>query len=92
MVGLTSAAFGAMQSALVLMNAPTGYERQMMGILAVCIGTAPIGFLHIGVLANLFGPNTACTIVAVEGIMAMLFAFWRWPTLMSSQAIETNAR
>ncbi len=91
-VGLASAGFGAMQSALVLINAPTGYERQMMGILAVCIGTAPIGFLHIGVLASLFGPSTACSIVAVEGIIAMLFAFWRWPTLLSPQPIEPDFR
>ena len=90
-VGLVSAAFGAMQSALVLMNAPEGYERQMMGILAVCIGTAPIGFLHIGLLADLYGANTACTIVAVEGICAMLFAIWRWPKLLSGQPIQGSA-
>ncbi len=84
-VGFVSAAFGAMQSALVLLNAPPGYQRQMMGILSVCIGTAPIGFLHIGFLAGQFGATTACTITAIEGILAMAFAIWRWPTLLRSQ-------
>ena len=85
LVGLVSAAFGSMQTALVLMNAPEGYERQMMGILSVCIGTAPIGFLHIGFLANQFGPAKACIIVAVVGFLAMIFAVWRWPKLLSAQ-------
>ncbi len=90
MVGFVSAAFGAMQSALVLMNAPAGYQRQMMGVLAVCIGTAPIGFLHIGFLANLFGPTMACSITALEGAIAMLLAIWRWPSLLQKQPIETT--
>lgn len=89
-VGFVSAAFGAMQTALVLMNAPKGYERQMMGILTVCIGTAPLGFLHIGFLADLFGPTYACLITAVEGIIAMALTIWRWPILLSPQAIEPS--
>ena len=70
-VGFVSAAFGAMQSALVLMHAPRGFERQMMGVLSVCIGTAPIGFLHMGLLAGWLGAPLACTVVAIEGLAAM---------------------
>ena len=87
-VGFVSAAFGAMQTSLVLMNAPEGYERQMMGILTVCIGTAPLGFLHIGLLADLFGPTQACLISAIEGIVAMAFTIWRWPNLLTPQTIQ----
>ena len=90
-VGFVSAAFGAMQTALVLMNAPAGYERQMMGILTVCIGTAPIGFLHIGLLADLFGPTSACLISATEGIVAMALTLWRWPNLLTPQVIQTES-
>ncbi len=88
LAGAASAAFGAMQSALVLMNAPEGYERQMMGLLSVAIGTAPIGFLHIGLLANGLGVVPACTLVATEGLIAMAVVLWRWPRLLSSQPIR----
>jgi len=86
-VGMASAAFGAMQSALVLMNAPDGKERPMMGILSVAIGTAPLGFLHIGVLANWLGVRGACTLVAVEGLIAMALVLWRWPRLLAAQTL-----
>ena len=72
----------------MLMNSPEKYQRQMMGVLAVCIGTAPIGFLHIGYLAELLGATTACMVAAIEGIIAMLFAFWRWPNLLHAQPVE----
>ncbi len=85
LVGFVSAAFGSMQSALVLMNAPEGYQRQMMGVLSVCIGTAPIGFLHIGLLADWLGAPLACTVTAIEGSVAMCFVIWRWPQLRALQ-------
>lgn len=84
-VGFVSAGFGAMQSALVLMNAPAGYERQMMGLLSVAIGTAPLGFLHIGLLADWLGVSLACIVVAIEGLIAMALVLWRWPRLLSLQ-------
>ena len=87
-VGFVSAAFGSMQSALVLMNSPAGFERQMMGVLSVCIGTAPLGFLHIGLLADWLGTPLACSITAVEGVIAMLWVVWRWPELRAHQPLS----
>lgn len=87
-VGLVSAAFGSMQSALVLLNAPSGMERQMMGILSLCIGTAPLGLLHIGALADWLGTPVACAITAAEGLLAMGFVLWRWPRLLSPQPLD----
>lgn len=89
LVGFFSAGFGAMQSALILVNAPQGMQRQMMAILSVCIGTAPLGLLHIGLLADIVGPAFACTIVAGEGLLAMLVALWRWPQLLSEQPLQS---
>jgi MFS family permease len=85
LVGLVSAAFGSMQSALILMNSPPGRERQMMGLLAVCIGSAPLGFLHIGLLADWLGTPTATAISAVEGAIALGLVVWRWPGVLSVQ-------
>ncbi len=85
LVGLVSAAFGSMQSALVLMNAPPGFDRQMMGVLSVCIGTAPLGFLHIGLLADWLGAPLACAITAAEGLTALFCVLWIWPGVFSRQ-------
>jgi len=87
-VGFVSAAFGSMQSALILMNSPPGFERQMMGVLSVCIGTAPIGLIQIGLLADWLGAPWACTLTAVQGVIAMLIVIRRWPTLMSRQPLS----
>ena len=86
-VGFVSASFGAMQSALIIMNAPAGLERQMMGVLSVAIGTAPLGFLSIGALANWFGVATACAITAVMGIVGLIAVLLRWPGLLSRQPL-----
>jgi predicted MFS family arabinose efflux permease len=91
-VGFVSAAFGSMQSALILMNAPTGFERQMMGVLSVCIGTAPLGFIQIGLLADWLGVAEACTVTAVTGVAAMLIVVRRWPNLIGPQPIKGGHR
>jgi MFS family permease len=83
-IGFAGALFAAMQSALVIMNGGI-HRQQMMGVLSVCIGTGPIGFLHLGVMANLLGPRIACAVVAAEGLVAVLWVLWRWPALLSTQ-------
>ena len=52
-----------------------------MGLLAVCIGTGPIGLLHIGLLAEWLGASAAVTISAFEGLLALGVASWYWPEL-----------
>ncbi|MEM7078230.1 MAG: MFS transporter [Pseudomonadota bacterium] len=90
-VGLVSAGFGAMQSALILINSPQDYQRQMMGVLSLCIGTAPLGFLHIGMLADWLGVAMACTITALEGLLAMGLVLWWRPALLSRQPTTSAA-
>lgn len=88
LAGLGGAAFGIMQSALVLLNAPIILRGHMMGILSVCIGLAPIGFLHIGWLAEWLGAPLAVEIVAVEGLIAFAVCWWWWPELNTDQEIR----
>ena len=59
-LGVGLASFAAMQSALVLLNAPERLRRQMMGVLSVCIGMGPLGFAHLGLMAAWLGATTAC--------------------------------
>ena len=88
LVGLGVAAFAAMQSTLIFLTAPEEARSLMMGLLSVCIGMAPIGFLHIGLLANWFGAPTAIAILASEGILALWWVLRRWPSLWDLQYLS----
>ena len=88
--GLSGAAFGVMQSALVLLNSPPERRGQLMGVLLVCIGLGPIGFLHIGLLASWLGAQTAVMVLAVEGLAAYAYCCWRWPELWATQTIPSR--
>jgi len=83
--GLGSAVFSVMQSALVLLNAPLGLRGHMMGVLTVCIGLGPIGFLHIGWLADWLGAAEAIMLVGAEGVVGFAVCYWIWPELRNDQ-------
>ena len=85
LVGLGVAAFASMQSTLILLTAPAEARSLMMGLLAMCIGMAPIGFLHIGLLADWLGAPTAIAILATEGLVALWWVLRRWPSLWDLQ-------
>jgi predicted MFS family arabinose efflux permease len=48
MTGLAGAGFAAMQATLVYLAAPPDMRSRILGVLTVCIGTGPIGFLWLG--------------------------------------------
>ncbi len=75
--GLAQSGFAAMQTTLVYLAAPPEMRSRILGVLSVCIGTAPIGFLWVGLLADAFGADWATGITGVVGLVAML-ATWRW--------------
>jgi len=52
-----------------------------MGVLTVCIGSGPLGMLHIGLLAGWLGASTAVLVVAIEGIVVLAIAAWVWSEL-----------
>jgi hypothetical protein len=56
----------------------------------VCIGTAPIGFLHIGLLANLLGAPMAIAILSGEGLVALAVACRVWPEVLGGQGLGTD--
>jgi len=85
-IGLGGAAFSAMQSTLVYLNAPPAMRGRMMGVLSVCVGTSPIGFVHVGLLATYLSPPTAVAIIGVEGIIALFLVCLKWPGLLRRAA------
>ena len=71
-IGLAGACFSAMQSTLSYLNALPEYRSRVLGVLTLCIGTGPIGFLHVGWLAESFGAPVALMVTASEGMLALL--------------------
>ena len=80
-VGLGAAGFGAMQSAVIFSSAPPHLRGRLMGVLVVCIGVSPLGYLQLGLLAEWFGASSAVTILALQGLVALALVTWRWPEL-----------
>lgn len=71
-VGLAGACFSAMQGTLSYLNALPEYRSRVLGVLTLCIGTGPIGFLHVGWLAETFGAPAALIVTGSEGLLALL--------------------
>ena len=76
-VGIGQAAFSVMQATIVFVAAPVERRMQAMGVLTMCIGVGPVGFLMLGWLAERLGASSAAVISAVTGL-AILAASWRW--------------
>lgn len=70
-IGCAGAAFAAMQSTLTYLGAGPRYRSRVLGVLTLCIGVAPIGFLNIGWMADIWGAPTALAVNAVEGLLAL---------------------
>jgi predicted MFS family arabinose efflux permease len=85
--GIGAGCFSAMQSTIILLSAPREQRGQVLGLLVVCIGAGPIGFLHLGLLAHWLGAAGAVTVIAVEGMIALVIARMVWPeTTMEDRA------
>jgi MFS family permease len=77
--GLGGSGFSIMQATLVYLASPPELRSRMLGILSVCIGVGPIGFVHIGLLAEAIGARGACVVSAAEGLLALALTrrWWR---------------
>jgi len=79
LTGLSSAGFSIMQATLIYLAAPPDMRSRMYGVLSVCIGVGPLGFLHLGLLADAIGAPWATTASALEGLLALALTrrWWR---------------
>jgi len=68
--GFGTAGFSNMQSTLMLTEAPPDMRSRLMGVVTVCIGTAPLGVLAAGVLSDHIGPRSAVMVMASLGLVA----------------------
>ncbi|WP_043337854.1 MFS transporter [Belnapia moabensis] len=78
LTGFGQAGFSIMQATLVYRLAPAALRSRVLGLLSVCIGIGPIGFLHIGLLADWLGAPMAAAISGAEGLLALALTRRLW--------------
>ena len=79
LAGFGAAGFSIMQATLVYLNAPAEMRGRVLGILSVCIGTGPIGFIGVGLAAEAFGARAATVGTGLIGlaVLALTRRWWR---------------
>lgn len=78
LTGLSGAAFAALQATLVYLAAPAAMRSRVLGVLSVCVGTGPIGFVWLGWLADRLGAGPATAITGGLGLLALLATWPLW--------------
>ena len=76
--GMGIAGFTTMQATLPYVQSDPAMRARVMGVLAVCIGSGPIGMLHVGLLASWLGAPTALAVMGIEGLVVIGITMWRW--------------
>jgi MFS family permease len=81
LTGLANSGFSVMQATLIFLAAPAEMRSRLYGVLSLCIGSGLVGFLHLGLVADLIGAPWAMTISGLEGLVALALT-WRWWRLL----------
>src|SRR5262249_40894924 len=71
LTGVSGASYAALQATIVYLAAPAEMRSRLMGVLSVCIGTGPIGFVWLGWLAERVGASWATAITGGLGLLAL---------------------
>lgn len=77
--GLGTAAFGSMQSTLLISETPPATRSRVMGLVTMSIGTGPFGVLVIGWLSDRIGPSHAILLMSVLGLAGLIATLRLWP-------------
>ena len=75
-MGLGQTAFAIMQSTLAYTASPPGRQAEAMGLMTMCIGVSPLGFLGVGALAQWLGAPSATLVCGVCGLLGVALT---WP-------------
>ncbi|MDI1287133.1 MAG: MFS transporter [Reyranella sp.] len=78
LTGLAGATFATLQATLVYLAAPVEMRSRILGVLSVCIGTGPIGFVWLGWLADAIGAPEATAITGGMGLLALAATWPLW--------------
>jgi MFS family permease len=79
--GIGGAGYSIMQATLVYLHAPAEMRSRMLGLLSVCIGVGPLGFLQLGLMANAIGAQWATVATGTESLVALALTYRLWRML-----------
>ena len=82
--GFGMSGFGTMQSIIVVSSTRPEIRGRVLGVLAVAIGSGPIGALHIGWLATQIGTDTAVLTIAIVGMVLTIIPLLIWRKYLRS--------
>ena len=79
LTGLGGSGFAVMQTTLIYRAVEPQMRARVLGLLSVCIGLGPIGFVQVGLLAEAVGAQRAIVIIGLEGLAVLLLvsSIWR---------------
>lgn len=75
-LGLVHTGFAVMQVTLVYTAAPPRLRAEAMGLMTMCIGVSPLGFLAVGALAERLGAPMATLVCGLCGLLGVALT-WR---------------
>jgi MFS family permease len=78
LVGIGGSAFASMQATMVYLATPPELRSRALGVLSVAVSTGLLGFLNIGIMAQLFGARAATALTGVEGLLALALTWRIW--------------
>ena len=81
LTGVAGAGFATLQATIVYLAAPTEMRSRILGVLSVCIGTGPIGFVWLGWLDDQVGAPTATAATGLIGLAALAATRPMWRTI-----------
>jgi MFS family permease len=73
-LGMGTAGFGTMQSAIVLLVSKKEFRGRCMGVITIGIGASPLGSLFLGLIAEQLSTQSALRINAVIGLFLVIAA------------------
>ncbi len=77
-LGIGGSGYSIMQTTLVYLAAPPEMRSRALGVLSVCIGLGPIGFINLGLMADQFGSSVATAAIGLEGLVALALTWPLW--------------
>ena len=86
--GFGMAAFGTLQSIIIITSTPPEVRGRVLGVLAVAIGTGPIGALQVGLVADSLGAPIAIMATAVAGIIVVAGATILYPKYLRVHSFD----
>jgi MFS family permease len=78
LAGLSGACLSVMQTTLLYRAVAPEMRSRMFGLLVASIGVGPLGFLELGLLAELLGAKAAIIALAAQGLIALALTFPLW--------------